>query len=240
MGQRFVDLSMPVHQQMKLFPRIAEPKMVMKESWKEFADGIGAGAYGEDHLTAHYSITLSDHAGTHIDSLKHMGDENSPGPEGIPLEYCFGDGVVLDFRHLEFGSAITVDDLTGALGKIGYELKPRDIVLIRTGASEYNDEDRYLTDHVGMSAEATKYLIDHDCRVTGIDAPTYDPPVWAMFETKKFWLAHKVMQTDPYWHIENLTNLGELPSHGFKLSVFPIKWVGTTGAPVRAVAILDD
>lgn len=240
MGQRFVDLSMPVHQEMKLFPRIAEPKMVMKESWKEFADGIGAGEYGEDHLTAHYSITLSDHAGTHIDSLKHMGDENTPGPEGIPLEYCFGDGVVLDFTHLEFGSAISLDDLKGALDKIGYALKPRDIVLIRTGASEYNDEDRYLTDHVGMSAEATKYLIEHDCRVTGIDAPTYDRPVWAMFENKQFWPAHKVMMTDPYWHIENLTNLKELPSHGFKLSVFPIKWVGTTGAPVRAVAIIDD
>ena len=240
MGHRFVDLSMPVHQDMKLFPRIAEPRMVMKESWKEFAHGIGAGEYGEDHLTAHYSVTLSDHAGTHMDALKHMGDEDTPGPEGIPLEYCFGDGVVLDFRNLEFGSAITVEDMKAALAAIDYTLKPHDIVLIRTGASEYNDEDRYLTDHVGMSAEATLFLIKNDCRVTGTDAPTYDPPVWAMFETKKFWLAHKVMQTEPYWHIENLTNLGDLPPHGFKLSVFPIKWVGTTGAPVRAVGIVDD
>jgi kynurenine formamidase len=91
-----------------------------------------------------------------------------------------------------------------------------------------------------MTAEATRWLISQDCRVTGTDAPTYDPPVWAMFETRKFWLAHKVMQTEPYWHIENLTNLGELPPHGFKLSVFPIKWVGTTGAPVRAVGIVDE
>ena len=240
MAHRIVDLSMPVHQEMKLFPRIAEPRMVMKESWKEFAEGIGADEYGEDHLTAHYSVTLSDHAGTHIDALKHMGTEETPGPEGIPLEYCFGDGVVLDFRHLEFGSAISVSDMEAALEKINYRLKPRDIVLIRTGASEYNDEDRYLTDFVGMSAEATKFLIDHDCRVTGIAAPTYDPPVWAMFKTKKFWLAHKVMMTDAYWHLENLTNLGDLPPHGFKLSVFPIKWVGTTGAPGRAVGIIDE
>jgi kynurenine formamidase len=231
---------MPVHGGMMVFPRLDPPKMEMRESWKEFADSIGAGEYGEDHLTAHYTVTISDHAGTHIDALKHMGDENSPGPEGIPLEYCFGDGCVLDFRHLPYGAAITVDDMKGALAKIGYSLKPRDIVLIRTGASEYNDEPRYLTDHVGMTAEATRWLISQDCRVTGTDAPTYDPPVWAMFETKKFWLAHKVMQTEPYWHIENLTNLGELPPHGFKLSVFPIKWVGTTGAPVRAVGIIDE
>ena len=240
MALRMIDLSMPVHAEMKLFPRIEKLRMEMKESWSEFAAGIGANEHGEDHLTAHYAVTLSDHAGTHIDAIKHMGDETSPGPEGIPLEYCFGDGVVLDFRHLDYGAAITVADMEEALVKIDYTLKPRDIVLIRTGASEYNDEDRYLTDHIGMSAEATKWLIDQDCRVTGIDAPTYDPPIWAMFETKKFWLAHKVMQTDPYWHIENLVNLGDLPPHGFKLSVFPVKWVGTTGAPVRAVGMIDE
>src|SRR5439155_1494560 len=29
-------------------------------------------------------------------------------------------------------------------------------------------------------------------------------------------------------------------SHGVRLAVFPVKWTGTTAAPVRAVAILDD
>lgn len=240
MTRRFVDLSMPVHPNMKVFPRLAQPKVEMVDTWYGFAEAIGALEHGEDHLTAHCSITVSDHAGTHIDSLKHMGNEDTPGPEAIPLDYCFADGVVLDFRHLAFGSAISVDDLQEALAKIDYTLKPRDIVLIRTGASEYNHEDRYLTDHVGMSAEATKWLIDQDCKVMGTDAPTFDPPVWAMFETKKFWLAHKVMMSDPYWHIENLTNLGDLPPHGFQLSVFPVKWVGTTGAPIRAVGIIND
>jgi kynurenine formamidase len=28
-------------------------------------------------------------------------------------------------------------------------------------------------------------------------------------------------------------------AHGFKVSVFPIKWQGTTAAPVRAVAIVE-
>jgi len=36
-----------------------------------------------------------------------------------------------------------------------------------------------------------------------------------------------------------MMNLEQLPPHGFKLSVLPIKWMGTTGAPVRAVAILE-
>ena len=57
--------------------------------------------------------------------------------------------------------------------------------------------------------------------MTGIDAVTYDPPIWAMFERKKFWEAHRVMLTREYYHLENLTNLDQLPGHGFKLSLVP-------------------
>ena len=48
------------------------------------------------------------------------------------------------------------------------------------------------------------------------------------------------MMDEDYWHLENLINLDALPLHGFKLCVFPIKWMGTTAAPVRAVAIVDE
>jgi kynurenine formamidase len=44
-----------------------------------------------------------------------------------------------------------------------------------------------------------------------------------------------------YYHLENLTNLDLIPKpFGFKLSLFPVKWVNTTGAPVRAVALIED
>jgi kynurenine formamidase len=36
-----------------------------------------------------------------------------------------------------------------------------------------------------------------------------------------------------------MANFEALPPYGFKLSLFPIKWVNTTAAPVRAVAILE-
>jgi kynurenine formamidase len=61
-----------------------------------------------------------------------------------------------------------------------------------------------------------------------------------MFERKQFWEAHRVMREREYYHLENLTNLDQLPPLGFELSLFPIKWVRTTGAPVRAVAILNE
>lgn len=239
MGRRLIDLSMPVHNDMITFPRIVPPTLEMYETWQEFAERIGAAAEGAPWLTASYRVALSDHVGTHMDSLRHLNDD-TPGPEAIPLEYCYGDGVVLDFRHKAKGEGITAAEVQEALGRIAYTLKPLDIVLIMTGAGAYQDEQRYLTDQSGMTRDATLWLIDQGIKMMGIDAITFDPPVWAMFARKQFWEAHLVMREREYYHLENLTNLDKIGRpFGFTLAVFPIKWVNTTAAPVRAVAIVE-
>lgn len=237
---KLIDLSMEVSGDMVVFPRVARPILAMLESWEEFATNIGAAEYGAAWLTAHYVVVLGDHVGTHVDSLRHLRND-APGPEGIPLAYCYGDGVVLDFSDKPVGYGIKVEDLQTALKKIGYILKPLDIVLIKTGASRYNTELRYLTEHCGMTGEATHWLLDQGIKMAGIDAPTFDRPVKSMFETKEFWPAHRVMMEREYYHLENMANFDAIPKpFGFKVSVLPIKWKGTTGAPVRAVAILED
>ena len=239
MSRRVIDLSMPVHNDMIAFPRVVRPSMAMYEDWRQFAERIGAAKYGVDWLTASCLVVLGDHIGTHMDSLRHMRDD-APGPEGIPLEYCHGPGVCLDFRHLTKGAGITVDDVKGALAEIKYTLKPLDIVLIHTGAGAIQDSEKYLTDQVGMTAAATHWLLDQGIKLAGIDAITFDPPVWAMFERKQFWEAHRVMIEREYYHLENMTNFDALPPVGFTVSVAPIKWVNTTAAPVRAIAILNE
>jgi kynurenine formamidase len=239
MPRTLIDLSMPVHNDMVVFPRVVRPALVMYETWQEFAERVGAAKYGATSLTASCMIVLGDHVGTHIDSLRHIR-ETAGGPEAIPIDYCYGDGVVLDFRHLPLGAGISIDDVKSALTKIDYSLKPLDIVLIHTGAGTLQDSEKYLTDQVGMTGEATEWMLDQGIKVMGIDAITFDPPIWAMFERKKFWEAHRVMARREYYHLENMTNLHLLPPHGFKLSLFPIKWVNTTAAPVRAVAIIED
>ena len=239
-GQRIVDLSMPVHPDMVTFPRVPPPALCVNETHEQFAQRIGAAEYGIDKLTAHYLVVQDDHVGTHCDARKHIVPD-AGGPETIPLDYCFADGVLLDFTWAEKGHGITAQEVESALDRIGYEVKPHDIVLIHTGAGAYNHEERYKTDHPGMTAEATRWLIERGIRMMGIDAITFDPPVWAMFERKQFWEAHRVMWDEEYWHLENLMNLERIGRpFGFKLCVLPVKWVATTAAPVRAVAILDE
>ena len=185
-------------------------------------------------------FTSPTHVGTHCDARKHIVPD-AGGPESSPLEWCIGDGVLLDFTQAESGHGISAAEVEAELERIGYELKERDIVLIHSGAGAYNTEERYKTDHCGMTAEATRWLIERGVRMMGIDAITFDPPVWAMFEREQFWEAHRVMWDEEYWHLENLMNLEQIGRpHGFQLVVLPVKWVGSTAAPVRAVAIVED
>ena len=240
MARQIIDLSMAVHNDMIVFPRVTRPALLIYEDWEKFAEGIGAAEYGVTSLTASCLTVLGDHVGTHIDAMKHIVP-TAAGPEGIPLDYCFGNGVLLDLRHKQHGDGITVADLQAALTNINHTIQPLDIVFIWTGAGSYNDNERYLRDHSGMTREATLWLIEQGVKVMGIDAVTFDPPVWAMFERQQFWEAHRVMWEHEYYHIENLCNLEKIPRPvGFTAAVLPIKWVGTTGAPVRAVAIIED
>jgi kynurenine formamidase len=102
-GQRIVDLSMPVHADMMTFPRVPPPMLLVNETHEEFAERIGIKAHGLDMGTAHYVVIQDDHVGTHCDARKHIVPD-AGGPETIPLDYCFADGVLLDFTALGPGT----------------------------------------------------------------------------------------------------------------------------------------
>jgi len=240
MSIKLIDLSMEVYQGMMTYPNVAKPVIVEMESYREMARSIGTDQYGVDEITNHHMIITGDHIGTHIDSWGHV-NPTAPRAEAIPIDLCYGDGVVLDLTHKGPGEEITPADIEEAEGKLGgYRIKPLDIILLRTDAAKFRTEKRYLTDHPGMTKEAVHLLLDRGVMVMGVDAIGFDPPVAKMFERRKFWEAHRVMREREYYHLENLCNLHEIPPpyHSFLVSVLPIKWRGTSAAPVRAVAII--
>jgi kynurenine formamidase len=240
MAPKLIDLSMEVYRGMMTYPNVVKPSIVDMETHHEMAVSIGTDQFGVDAITNHCMIVTGDHIGTHIDSRGHIKPD-APRAEGIPIEYCYGDGVVLDLTHKGPGDEITVADLEGAEAKLGgYKIKPLDIVLLRTDAAKKRFDKSYLTDHPGMTKESVHYLLDCGVKVMGIDAIGFDPPVAKMFERKKFWEAHMVMMEREYYHLENMCNLHEIPApyHSFTVSVLPIKWRGASAAPVRAVAIM--
>jgi kynurenine formamidase len=189
------------------------------------------------------------HATTHIDAPWHYGPmsggKRAQTIEEIPLEKCIGPGVVLDMTHKADNDAITVADLETALAKTGAKLTERTIVLIRTGRDRLMGTKAFWTTGTGMSAAATEWLIDQGPTVMGIDQWGWDLPFQTLIARAKatgddnlFWEAHRVGLRRPYWHMEQLTNLGPLPSSSFEVMVFPLKIVGASAAPARVVAVI--
>ena len=190
---KLIDLSMEVFQGMMTYPNVAKPVIVEMETYQQMAKSVGTDVYGVDEITNHCMIVTGDHIGTHIDSWGHVKPD-APRAEGIPIDYCYGDGVVLNLTHKAPGDEITPDDIAAAEGALGgYRIKALDIVLLRTDAAKKRFDKSYLTDHPGMTKEAVHYVLDRGVKVMGIDAIGFDPPVAKMFERKKFWEAHRVL-----------------------------------------------
>ena len=208
----------------------------------DLPDGLG---YGME------LVRLSTHSGTHVDAPWHYFPTSERKPartiDQMPLEWYYGDGVRLDFRHKRTGEAIEVADLQAALRKVRYRLKPYDIVLIWTGTSRFFGSADYENKHPGMTRASTLWLIDQGIRVMGIDAWGWDRPFRTMSEELKagmkgrWWEAHYAGRDGEYCQIERLNNLDQLPGPtGYTVAVFPARIAGASGGWTRAVAIVPE
>ena len=74
--------------------------------------GLTADDLPDGRFAAFESVTLTTHSGTHLDAPYHFGPTSEGKPsrtiDEIPLDWCFGDGVLLDFRHKKAGEEIGV------------------------------------------------------------------------------------------------------------------------------------
>jgi kynurenine formamidase len=190
------------------------------------------------------------HSTTHLDAPWHYAPTSEGKPaktiDQVPLEWCYGDGIVIDMKHKADFEAILIEDIQQFLSKNNLSLKPGLIVLIKTGRDKYMGTKEFFERGTGMSAQATAWLIDQGIRVMGIDQWGWDLPLRYMVQKAKesgnaelFWEGHLVGRDREYCHLEQLTNLDALPYQGFKVALFPLKIKGASAAPARVVAIMD-
>lgn len=207
--------------------------------------------FSHGHGWAVEQLNTSSHTATHIDAPYHYGATSEGKPartiDQVPLEWCFGPGVVLDMRSKSHGDLIAITDLKESLERIQYELKPLDIVMIHTGAAERWGTRAYLR-QPGLNRESTLWLVEQGIKMIGIDAWTLDRPFDHMRADFKesgdggvIWPAHFAGITKEYCQIEKLANLEKLPRpHGFYVSCLPVKIKGGSAGWCRAVALIPE
>ncbi|HEX5533288.1 MAG TPA: cyclase family protein [Actinomycetales bacterium] len=210
-------------------------------------------------------ITTGTHVGTHIDALAHVshdgkmfggvdaeaagrgGKYDQLGVHTIAPMLC--RGVLLDIpatrgvSRCMGGEEITVDDLEAALKTQDVEVRPGDVVLIRSGWGQLFDEgEPYLgrTSGVpGVGEVGAQWLADHGVRAVGADTIAFERLAPGGGHT--LLPAHRVLLVESGIYIVEALDLEELAArqwYQFTFVLVPLNIYGATGSPVRPVAVV--
>jgi len=258
MPRRFIDLSVPLETGIASDPPPMLPRIdyhAHKDTAAQmmaFFPGLTAQELPGGEGWAVETLSVSTHNGTHVDAPYHYHSTMDGGARAItidevPLEWCFGPGVRLDFRGKPDGHVVTPQEIEVELLRIGHTLAPLDIVLVNTAAGARYGADDFLMKGCGMGRAATNFLTSQGVRMVGTDAWSWDAPfahtARAYAETgdaSLIWEGHRAGMDRGYCQIEKMTNLDLLPDTGFLVSCFPFKIKAASAGFTRAVAILEE
>ena len=258
MPRRIVDLSVALEAGIASDPPGHTPEITYIDHRQSAADMLRffPGLTGSDlpggEGWAIERLNLSTHTGTHLDAPYHFhstmgGGQRAWTIDEVPLEWCFGRGVKLDFRHLPDGHVVRAEEVAAELARVHVTLQPLDIVLVNTAAGARYGQSDYVSRGCGMGREATLYLTERGVRVCGTDAWSWDAPFVhtarryaETADASLIWEGHRAGMERAYCHIEKLANLDQLPPTGFQVACFPFKIKAASAGFTRAVAIFED
>ncbi len=226
-----IDLSQEIYPGMPVFHDLPEVKMSVYASHEEW-EGI---TVGPAVTPAVHLLEFSEHTGTHVDALNHMGRQyRDQSIDAMPLHLFYTDGICLDLSSKGLRQMIEPADLALAIRTTGMESKPGDTVLLYTDHYRRTfGTDRWL-EGPGISASAARWLGEQKIAAFGVE--TAAPGVVHVSNKE----VHRICGELGFTHYENLINLDQLVGRGrFRFIGLPLKIRGGTGSPVRAIAVFD-
>jgi kynurenine formamidase len=207
------------------------------------------------------AIAVGTHVGTHIDALCHFscGGRLHGGVEAAGVQSCGAGierfsidtvapilrrGVLLDIAGLR-GEAplardyeITPGDLDAACARASVEIRPGDVVLLRTGWARYFADPKAFLSEVhgpGPALTGARWLSERKVHSVGSDTVAFEKvPDPSM-------PVHVHLLVESGIHIIECLNLEELAAAGVYRFVFvavPLKIRGATGSPIRPLALV--
>lgn len=226
-----IDLSREIHHRTPAHP--SHPPVVCTV-WNDHSEPKKAG--NTNFSSKALYLSLSDHAGTHVDAPCHFdADPNAKSIDEVPLENFYTEAICLDLSHVPLKHEITVAEMETALEKSGQEIRPRDTVFIHMGVNDrLFGSPAYLHDFPGLHVDAVHWLADKGIVAFGVEAISPAP------EGEPNFKAHLACAERGITHMECLWNLDKLVGRGrFRFIGFPLKIRGGTASPIRAVAVIE-
>ena len=227
-----------------------------RDSYRPEVHGPRTGASGV--------LTMMEHSGTHIDALCHQASdmtlhggiavdqvERGDGFTALGAETMrplLGRGVLLDVAGwkqvdvLPAHYAITAEDFEGCARAQHVDVRPGDVLLVRTGyGTHWTDEAAYLT-AAGVSKSGNLWAADKRVAAVGADNMAWDSMAERDPDTKMMLFGHEHLLVTHGIHILENLNLEELAAarhHEFCFVGVPLKLRGATGSPIRPLALVD-
>lgn len=131
---------------------------------------------------AHITIGEDDHWYAGVSAHEHLGDRGPKIGDGSKLPHFITRGVLLDvpaYRGIEAlpaGDAVTADELQAVCAHQGVDIRPGDIVMIRTGYLSKWPDPEEMAKHrtAGPDISAARWLLEAGVVATGSDTETYE------------------------------------------------------------------
>jgi kynurenine formamidase len=197
---------------MRVFPGSPQPSFI---EWSKF----------EIHGYSSEVMFLSTHTGTHIDAPSHFIPD-SRTIDKIKVSRFVSRSILIKIPK-KADQQITLNDI------INCKINANDTAVFATGWEKRFKNDNYMINNPGLSLDAAEYLVSNRVNAVAIDGPSIDRGVDNNFNI------HSALLSNDIPIIENLCNLEELSSvKSFTLIVNPLKLVGASGSPVRAIALV--
>jgi kynurenine formamidase len=137
---------------------------------------------------------------------------------------------------------ISADELSGCAAAESVEVRPGDVLLVRTGyAALWQFEDDYL-EAAGVAKSGTLWAAERGVAAVGADNMAWDVPDERDPETGATLFAHTYLLPQKGIYILENLNLEELARDRrweFAFVGIPLKFRGATGSPLRPLALVD-
>ena len=249
---RIIDLSQPFGPMTPKFP-LPGPMQDVTLQRVEFQ-----GRFHKQSTVYHGTL----HFGTHMDAPIHVIDGGKTLDQ-IPLESCYGTGVIVDFRYMldKKWHLITSEDLEKATPKI----EPGDFVILNTGWHKFWNVKNYdyFNYGAGLVPDGAEWLVKKGVKAYAIDAcgldtvlaehPLSERMPWLHKELKKetgrdadeefptYEPCHRMLLGNGIPGIENAGgDIDLVTGKRCTIAAFPFRLKYGDGGMVRLVAIIDE